>query len=152
MLSGVSESPVKPSEAENFIKAEIKKEDIRKPNNLEEKAISLIGRTLYQAFIKGYTIKHWGLTRPTYLHTSLQGFRSGLIIKLTISTTHGRVYQLRVIASYLRISFLTKTSSCISIPTFSPSATCYPVIVASCIRGDSISFLITNMACWVGVA
>jgi len=51
---------LKPSEAENFIKAEIKKEGIHNPNNLEEKAISLIGRPLYEAFIKGYTMKHWG--------------------------------------------------------------------------------------------
>lgn len=51
---------LKPSEAENFIKEEIKKESIHNPNNLEEKAISLIGRPLYEAFIKGYTMKHWG--------------------------------------------------------------------------------------------
>lgn len=35
--------------------AEIKGE----PQNLEEKAISLIGRPLYEAFVKGYTIKQW---------------------------------------------------------------------------------------------
>lgn len=29
------------------------------PTNLEEKAISLIGRSLYEAFIKGYTFKQW---------------------------------------------------------------------------------------------
>ena len=29
------------------------------PANLEEKAISLIGRSLYEAFIKGYTEKQW---------------------------------------------------------------------------------------------
>ncbi len=29
------------------------------PTNLEEKAISLIGRPLYEAFIKGYTAKQW---------------------------------------------------------------------------------------------
>ncbi|MGN6324970.1 UDP-galactopyranose mutase [Pseudolysinimonas sp.] len=31
----------------------------RTPENLEEKAISLIGRPLYEAFIKGYTAKQW---------------------------------------------------------------------------------------------
>ena len=30
-----------------------------KPANLEEKAISLIGRPLYEAFIRGYTAKQW---------------------------------------------------------------------------------------------
>ena len=29
------------------------------PKNLEEKAISLIGRPLYEAFIRGYTLKQW---------------------------------------------------------------------------------------------
>jgi UDP-galactopyranose mutase len=51
---------LKPPEAEDFIKSEIEKENIRNPKNLEEKAISLIGRPLYKAFIKGYTSKHWG--------------------------------------------------------------------------------------------
>ena len=36
------------------------------PANLEEKAISLIGRPLYEAFIKGYTAKQWQ-TDPTQL-------------------------------------------------------------------------------------
>ncbi|HEU5161423.1 MAG TPA: UDP-galactopyranose mutase [Streptosporangiaceae bacterium] len=31
----------------------------RPPRNLEEKAISLIGRPLYEAFIRGYTAKQW---------------------------------------------------------------------------------------------
>lgn len=31
----------------------------RAPANLEEKAISLVGRPLYEAFIKGYTAKQW---------------------------------------------------------------------------------------------
>ncbi len=29
------------------------------PSNLEEKAISLIGRPLYEAFVRGYTAKQW---------------------------------------------------------------------------------------------
>ncbi len=33
---------------------------IGNPANLEEKAISLIGRPLYETFIKGYTAKQWG--------------------------------------------------------------------------------------------
>jgi UDP-galactopyranose mutase len=36
------------------------------PRNLEEKAISLIGRPLYEAFIRGYTMKQWQ-TDPTEL-------------------------------------------------------------------------------------
>lgn len=48
-----------PNEAEEFIKNEAKKENLLNPKNLEEKAISLIGRPLYEAFIKGYTEKQW---------------------------------------------------------------------------------------------
>ncbi len=33
---------------------------IENPANLEEKAISLIGKPLYETFIKGYTTKQWG--------------------------------------------------------------------------------------------
>jgi UDP-galactopyranose mutase len=50
---------LKPSELESFIAAESEKEKIINPRNLEEKAISLIGRPLYKAFIKGYTEKQW---------------------------------------------------------------------------------------------
>ncbi|HPU12265.1 MAG TPA: UDP-galactopyranose mutase [Aeromicrobium sp.] len=40
------------------------------PQNLEEKAISLIGRPLYEAFIKGYTAKQWQ-TDPTALSADI---------------------------------------------------------------------------------
>jgi UDP-galactopyranose mutase len=33
--------------------------EIRDPGNLEDKAISLVGRPLYEAFIRGYTAKQW---------------------------------------------------------------------------------------------
>ena len=48
-----------PAEAEKFIAAEAAREGITEPANLEEKAISMIGRPLYEAFIRGYTIKQW---------------------------------------------------------------------------------------------
>jgi UDP-galactopyranose mutase len=48
-----------PQEAREFIAKEIAKENYPKPANLEEVAISSIGRPLYEAFIKGYTIKQW---------------------------------------------------------------------------------------------
>ena len=49
----------KPTEAAAFLKSEIARDFIDDPRNLEEKAISLIGRPLYEAFIKGYTHKQW---------------------------------------------------------------------------------------------
>lgn len=48
-----------PGEAEDFIKFWVEDEGITDPKNLEEKAISMIGRSLYQAFVKGYTTKQW---------------------------------------------------------------------------------------------
>ena len=51
---------LRPCEVEAFIRAEADREMRNVPANLEEKAISLIGRPLYEAFIKGYTQKQWG--------------------------------------------------------------------------------------------
>jgi UDP-galactopyranose mutase len=49
-----------PSEAKAFLAAEIARDHIEQPANLEEKTVSLIGRPLYDAFIKNYTYKQWG--------------------------------------------------------------------------------------------
>ncbi len=51
---------LKPYEVDNFLKKEIAKENITNPRNFEEKAISMVGKPLYEAFIKGYTEKQWG--------------------------------------------------------------------------------------------
>jgi UDP-galactopyranose mutase len=48
-----------PAEARSFIEQQAAAENISAPRNFEEKAISLIGRPLYEAFIKGYTAKQW---------------------------------------------------------------------------------------------
>jgi UDP-galactopyranose mutase len=48
-----------PDEARALIDGQRAEMAGRTPRNLEEKAISLIGRPLYEAFIRGYTIKQW---------------------------------------------------------------------------------------------
>lgn len=48
-----------PQEARELIRSHAAELEGRVPANLEEKAISLIGRPLYEAFIKGYTAKQW---------------------------------------------------------------------------------------------
>ncbi|MBN2108454.1 MAG: UDP-galactopyranose mutase [Deltaproteobacteria bacterium] len=48
-----------PEEAQSFLRGLIQREKITNPANLEDKAVSLIGRELYEAFIKGYTAKQW---------------------------------------------------------------------------------------------
>ena len=48
-----------PSMAEEFLQNKIISSKTGTPKNLEEQAISLIGKELYEAFIKGYTSKQW---------------------------------------------------------------------------------------------
>ncbi len=50
---------VTPEEAKEII-AEQRKEIDHEPQNLEEQAISLVGRDIYEKLIKGYTEKQWG--------------------------------------------------------------------------------------------
>lgn len=59
-----------PGQAREFIAAEAAREHIDKPGNLEEKALSQIGRRLYEAFIRGYTAKQWGCD-PCRLSSSI---------------------------------------------------------------------------------
>ena len=47
-------------EARACIEKEIKTANIKEPKNLEEKAISMVGTTIYEMLIKGYTQKQWG--------------------------------------------------------------------------------------------
>lgn len=59
-----------PEEARKLIKTQAEEFLTSSANNLEEKAISLIGRPLYNAFIRGYTAKQWG-TDPKLLPASI---------------------------------------------------------------------------------
>ena len=49
-----------PEEAKACIEKEIKEANIKEPKNLEEKAISMVGKTIYEMLVKGYTQKQWG--------------------------------------------------------------------------------------------
>lgn len=63
-----------PDEAKAWVQAEVSKEEVIDPRNLEEKALSLVGRPLYEAFVKEYTEKHWGMKAtelPAYIITRL---------------------------------------------------------------------------------
>lgn len=59
-----------PDEARALIAEQSSEVETAKAENLEEKAISLIGRPLYEAFVKGYTAKQWQ-TDPTQLGASI---------------------------------------------------------------------------------
>ena len=49
-----------PQEAKAKIEEQRKEMEGRTPQNLEEQAISLVGRDIYEILIKGYTEKQWG--------------------------------------------------------------------------------------------
>lgn len=51
---------VTPKEALKMINKEKKEATVTNPKNLEEQAISLVGKTIYEKLIKGYTEKQWG--------------------------------------------------------------------------------------------
>lgn len=71
-----------PWELESFMQK--RREKIASPRNLEEKAISLIGRDLYEAFIRGYTKKQWGCD-PRQLPASI-------ITRLPVRTSYQDSY------------------------------------------------------------
>ena len=50
-----------PDEAKQKIEEELKEVNIDEPKNLEEQAIKLIGKTIYEKLVKGYTEKQWGM-------------------------------------------------------------------------------------------
>lgn len=51
---------ITPQEAAAKIEEQRKEAGITEPQNLEEQAISLVGKDIYEKLIKGYTEKHWG--------------------------------------------------------------------------------------------
>lgn len=53
------ERAMTPDEARALVAEQAAEIDTKAAANLEEKAISLIGRPLYEAFIRGYTAKQW---------------------------------------------------------------------------------------------
>lgn len=51
---------MRPVEAEAFIKEEQADTSITDPQTFEEQAMRFVGKDLYEAFFKGYTMKQWG--------------------------------------------------------------------------------------------
>lgn len=61
---------LKPFEVAEFLQQQSAKENISDTSSFEAKAISLVGRQLYEAFIKGYSAKQWQ-TDPAKLPAEL---------------------------------------------------------------------------------
>lgn len=49
-----------PEEAQKIIDEQVARYGFKKPKNLEEQALSLVGKDIYEKLIKGYTEKQWG--------------------------------------------------------------------------------------------
>jgi UDP-galactopyranose mutase len=73
-----------PDEARTFIGDEIARDKIADPGNLEDKAISLIGRPLYEAFVRGYTRKQW--------ETDLRDLPPTIITRLPVRFSYNDFY------------------------------------------------------------
>lgn len=50
---------VTPEEAQNKIREESEQYHVDNPKNLEEQAINMVGKTMYETLIKSYTLKQW---------------------------------------------------------------------------------------------
>lgn len=75
---------VTPEEARERIQTQVEQSRIAEPENLEEQAISLVGRDIYEKLVKGYTEKQWG--RPA---TELPAF---IIKRLPVRFTYDNNY------------------------------------------------------------
>ncbi|MCR5419265.1 MAG: UDP-galactopyranose mutase [Lachnospiraceae bacterium] len=73
-----------PQEAAAKIDQQRKEAGITEPKNLEEQAISLVGRDIYEALIRGYTQKQWG-RKCTELPASI-------IMRLPVRLTYDNNY------------------------------------------------------------
>lgn len=51
---------VTPADARAKIAEQVARENISNPENLEEQALSLVGRDIFETLVKGYTEKQWG--------------------------------------------------------------------------------------------
>lgn len=51
-----------PKQAKRIIEFQVRRSGITSPKNLEEQAISLVGKDIYEKLVKGYTEKQWGVT------------------------------------------------------------------------------------------
>jgi UDP-galactopyranose mutase len=77
-------SQLTPAEAKAFIAAEIARDRAAVIDNLEDKAISLIGRPLYEAFVRGYTQKQWD--------TPLRSLPEDIITRLPVRFNYNDFY------------------------------------------------------------
>ena len=76
-----------PQEAKEIIEKQRKETGITDPQNLEEQALFLGGRDIYEKLIKGYTEKQWGRSVQNFRHLLSNVCHSDLFTIITISMT-----------------------------------------------------------------
>lgn len=75
---------VSPGEAQHWVRSESQSLDPGTATNFEDRAIALIGRPLYEAFIRGYTEKQW--------QTNPRDLPAGVISRLPVRYTFNNRY------------------------------------------------------------
>jgi UDP-galactopyranose mutase len=79
-----------PDQARQLIAEQAAEIDTADAQNLEEKAISLIGRPLYEAFVKGYTAKQWQTDPRNCRRPTSPGYQCATPSTIATSTTRTR--------------------------------------------------------------
>lgn len=74
----------KPQEAKDIIAKQIAQLNITEPKNLEEQALKLVGKDVYEKLVKGYTEKQWG--------RSCQDLPAFIIKRLPLRFTYNNNY------------------------------------------------------------
>ena len=75
---------ITPKEAKEKIQEQIRKYGVKEPRNLEEQAINLVGKDIYEILVKGYTEKQWG--------RSAKELPSQIIKRLPVRMTYDNNY------------------------------------------------------------
>ena len=83
-----------PAEAKEIIERQIREAGIREPKNLEEQAISLVGRDIYEKLVKGYT-ESSGAAEPRNFPALSSGdcrYALSMIITILMTNTRGSLW------------------------------------------------------------
>ena len=91
-----------PKEVQAKIQEQIADLHITEPKNLEEQALSLVGKDVYEKLIKGYTEKQWGETVRSFRLLSSGGFHCVLLIITITLTTDIREFRSAAIRRWWR--------------------------------------------------
>ena len=99
-----------PQEAKDIIEKQKAEYDIDEPKNLEEQALSLAGKDVYEKLVKGIPRSSGEETVQNFRHSSSRDCRCALLTTTTTLTTVSRVSQWAVIHRSLRRCWMASMS------------------------------------------